>query len=143
MSDEPRRPKPKMFSDPNYDKYKRSKKHEDRVAGKLNGRRLPRSGGLPWTSGAGTMPGVRGASKTAGADLQARDFMIEHKRTVNESMSIKRDWLEKVREGANTKMMDPALAVTFERGGTRPPEDWILIPLDVFERLTRKVDEDD
>lgn len=124
--DDPKFPRPKVFDD-NYGKYRRSKQHEDRIAGALHGRRIPRSGGLAWSGW---------DSKTANADIQARNFMIEHKRTVNASMSVKLDWLLKVREGASASGREPALAITFERG-TRQPEDWVAIPLEIFERLTR------
>lgn len=128
MSNDKGPPRPKVF-DNNYGKYKRSKKHEERIGHALHGRRIPRSGGLSWSSW---------DSKTAGADIRGSGFKIEHKRTERKSLSITLDWLLKVREGAAISMLEPALAFTFERGPLKP-EDWVAVPLDVFERLIRKV----
>jgi hypothetical protein len=126
-------PKPQRFSNPNYGRYKRSKKHEDRIGSALGGKRLPRSGGLLWSR----LESAGG--KTAGGDVKTPDYLIEHKRTVKDSISIKREWLDKVREGANSCLRDPALVVTFEvEGSTEPPEDWVMVPIAVFRRLTGK-----
>jgi hypothetical protein len=129
-----KRPKPQKFSNDNYGRYKRSQKHEDRISEALHGKRLPRSGGLSWSKW--------DKKKTAGGDLRNAEFLIEHKRTDNESMSIKKEWLAKVREGAASVLRDPAVIITFETAGsTKPPEDWILLPLNVFKRLAPKEDE--
>jgi hypothetical protein len=132
MDDQPKRPRPKVFDD-NYNKYRRSKRHEDRIATALHGRRIPRSGGLAWSEW---------DKKTAGGDIKSAEYLIEHKRTENASMSIKLDWLVKVREGAAAASKEPALAITFERG-TQPPEDWVAVPLSVFQRLTKKDEGDE
>lgn len=129
-SDGPRRPTPKHL-DPNYDKYKRSKKHEERLGKRLGGKRIPRSGGLAWS---------RWDPTTAGGDVAVPDFHIEHKRTEAGSMSIQLEWLDKVKDGARRAGKDAALAVTFEKKG-RPPNDWIMIPLEVFEALTKATKE--
>jgi hypothetical protein len=122
--DEVRRPTPK-YLDANYGKYKRSKKHEERLGKRLGGRRIPRSGGLPWS---------RSDPTTAGGDVSTPDFHLEHKRTDNASMSVSKEWLIKVREGARRVAKDPGLIVTFEKKGS-PLEEWVMLPLDVFERL--------
>ncbi len=133
MSDDtPRRPVLKAF-DPNYDKYKRSKKHEDRISKKLGGKRLPRSGGLAWASSPTAKPS---ANHTLNGDISTPEFHIEHKRTDCASMSVKQEWLEKVSDGARMTGKDPALAITFEKKG-KYTNDWIMIPLEVFERLMK------
>lgn len=126
MSDEPRKPKLR-YLEPNYDRYKRSKKHENRLSKRLGGKRLPRSGGMAWS---------RWDKTTAQGDVSLPDFHLEHKRTECESMSVKHDWLRKVADGARRVGKDPALGVTFEERG-KAPDDWIMMPLDVFERLLR------
>lgn len=131
MDEERPKPRPRWL-DPNYDKYKRSKKHEVRLANRLGGRRLPRSGGLPCSKWDKT---------TEGGDLANEGFLFEHKRTETKSMSLKVDWLKKVTDGARAKMKDPAMILTFERG-LKIPKDWVLIPLEVFEALV-KGDEDE
>lgn len=124
MSDEPKKLKLK-YLEPNYDKYKRSQKHEDRLSKKLGGKRIPRSGGLAWSKWDHT---------TANGDISAPDMHYEHKRTENKSVSIPHEWLTKVCEGARRALKDPGVIVTFEKKG-RPPEDWVLVPLEVLERL--------
>ncbi len=129
MSDEegPRRPKLK-YLEPNYDKYRRSKKHETRLGKQLGGRRLPRSGGLPWSKHDKT---------TAGGDISVPKFLFEHKRTVNDSMSLKKEWLEKVSDGARRMVKSPGVIITFDKKGEKP-KDWVLIPLEVLERLLKQ-----
>lgn len=122
----PRKVAPKHW-DPNYNKYKVSKKHEDRLGKRLGGKRIPRSGGMAWSKHDPT---------TANGDISVPDFHIEHKRTVKKSMSVEQEWLGKVSDGARRVGKDPALVITFEKKG-QAPEDWIAIPLEVFERLLK------
>lgn len=129
--------------DPNYDRYKRSKAHENRLASKLGGKRLPQSGAKRVSRHvvrAQTDIGVQPETVTLNGDLATHDFWIEHKRTDNASMSLKKEWWLKVCEGARNAGREPALIVTFEeRGSLRAkPLDLVLIPLDVFERMRGK-----
>ena len=129
MSDDSTGRKPVLkYLEPNYDRYKRSQKHETRLGKRMGGRRLPRSGGMPWSKWDKT---------TAGGDVSTPDLHIEHKRTDCDSMSLKKDWLVKVSEGARRVAKDPAVIITFEKKGSKP-EDWILVPLEVLERLQKK-----
>ena len=128
MNDEPaRKPRPKYLDD-NHDRYKRSTKHEERLGKRLGGRRLPRSGGLAWSKWDKT---------TACGDIAVPDFHMEHKRTERGSMSIPKEWMDKVSEGARRVAKDPGIIVTFEKKNA-PPVDWVMIPLEVFERLLKK-----
>lgn len=120
-------PKPKAF-DHNYDRYKKSKREEDRVAKKLGGRRLPRSGGLAWSSH---------DKSTDGGDVMGSHLLVEHKRIEAKvkSVSVKRDWLTKVTQGAARRAGKiPALVLSFEnpRGHAK---DWVVMPLDIAQRL--------
>jgi hypothetical protein len=128
------------WADPNYDRAKRSQKHENRLANRLGGKRLPMSGAKqasrtsfrPTTSTSGKTEIV-----TAQGDIALPDVLIEHKRTDTGTMSIKREWWEKVAEGAKASGKEPALLLTFEFKG-RPfakPIDLVAIPLEVYERL--------
>lgn len=126
-----RRPVPQHL-EPNYNKYKQSKKHEDRLGKRLGGKRLPRSGGLAWSKWDKT---------TAGGDISAPTLHLEHKRTVRESISIPRDWLKKVCEGARRVAKDPGVVITFEKKGQKP-EDWVLIPLEILEALLKLADKE-
>jgi len=131
MSDEPVRKPQLKYLEPNYDRYKRSKKHEERLGKRLGGRRLPRSGGLAWSKWDKT---------TAGGDIAAPTFHFEHKRTDRGSISIPKDWLNKVSEGARRVVKDPGIIVTFEKRGS-PLVEWALIPLEVLERLLKRAPE--
>jgi hypothetical protein len=131
MSDDESKPLKLKYLDPNYDRFKRSKKHEQRLAKRMGGKRLPRSGGGAW----GSQNGLAGWDKTTKqADFTIPDFVSEHKRTVKASMTLERDWLKKVSDGARRAGKDPSLFVTFEEEGKKPL-DWVMIPLDVFEQL--------
>jgi hypothetical protein len=128
MDDTPGRKPQLKYLEPNHDRYKRSQKHEERLSKRLGGRRLPRSGGLPWSKWDKT---------SAGGDIAAPEFHFEHKRTDCGSISIPKDWLAKVSDGARRVVKDPGIIVTFEKKGA-PLVEWVLIPLEVLERLLKK-----
>lgn len=115
-----------MF-DQNHDRAKKSTREEDRVAEKLGGRRLPRSGGLAWS---------RHDKTTDGGDLANRDLHVEHKRAEpdTKSIGIQRHWLAKVTEGAKRRVKVPGMVLSFEapRGHE---QDWLVLPLDTALRL--------
>lgn len=111
-------------------RVKRSQKNEKRVATAVNGRVLKRSGGAYWS------PNTRDTG-TARGDLKTPDFFIEHKMTVNESLSVKKAWLHKLELGAQRAGKDPGLCVTFESQDGRKQDDWMLLPMEVFKRLCR------
>lgn len=134
----------KWLDNNNLGKATRSRKNEDRVASKMGGRRLPGSGGKYWSK-YDTGEGVGFGMATDDGDLATPEFLVEHKRTDNKSMSIKREWLDKVSEGAARVGKDPALVITFERPAKpgSPAEDWILMPLDVARRVLGYKDDDE
>lgn len=123
-----RSPVPRLISDdPKSDRARRSKKHENRIANQLAGKRLPRSGGLQWSAS---------DKSTLGGDIATPSYIIEHKRTQAESMSIKKEWLLKVKEGATKHGKEPMLVITFETPNpANPNEDWVAVPLSVWKRL--------
>lgn len=134
-----------------------TKKHEDRVAERLGGYRLPASGAGTFSKwqgahsrfgmvrlGRGDQTVIRSKGKrvTRKGDLTVPGFHVEHKRTKARSIRLQKEWLAKVSEGASQEGKKPALVVTFEgasgRGAMRaatPYQDWVLLPLEVFERL--------
>lgn len=125
IDEPPKKPRPRAFDD-NYGRVAKSKKHENRLAKVMGGRRLPRSGGTSWSKW--------DKKKTAEGDIKAPTLHIEHKHTENASMSLKREWLEKVCQGARSQGKDPAVFITFDDAKSIPP-DWALVPLDVLQRL--------
>lgn len=136
--EEPKRLQPKWLLNDNHDKARRSRKQEDRVAKKIGGSRIPRSGGLQWSRYE-----TKNAT-TADGDLSNADFHVEHKRTDKKSISIKKEWLDKVRAGAHKNCKDPALIITFEvpNKPSVAPEDWICIPLETAIRMLGYNDEE-
>jgi len=143
MSDESddgvKKVRPKWM-DPNYDRFKRSKKHENRLASRMGGKRLPQSGAKrlsKYALKAQTSLEIRPDTITMNGDLALPDFWVEHKRTDTGTMSIKREWWEKLVEGARAADREPALFVTFEKKASpsSKPLDLVLLPLEVFERL--------
>lgn len=123
----PRKPKPPLLRDHSeqQEAARRSRKHEERLAGKLGGRRVRRSGGMPY-------------SKTyrvpEGHDLGIRLFKGEHKfvRPGTKSITIKREWLVKLLELTKRMPQEAALLITFEKMMVH--EDWVLMPLEVVKR---------
>jgi len=123
-----KRLKLKWLENPNQERARRSNKQERRVASELGGRRIRNSGGARWS---------KHDSGTDDGDVATPEFHIEHKRTDNKSMSIKREWLDKVKEGARKFGKDPAVVLTFEdpHKPFEKPEDWIMMPISVAQRV--------
>lgn len=121
--------------EPNYERARKSRKQEDRVAGRLGGRRLRRSGGTQWSKDDVT---------TEDGDVATPEFHVEQKSTEKLSMSIPRKWLAKIREGARKFGKDPAVVLTFTdpKKPHKPPEDWICMPIEVAQRILGYSDDD-
>ena len=120
--------------EPNTDRKRRSNKNERRLASKLNGgKRIKQSGGALWS------PRERGSGTrtTEGGDVKTRDFHLENKRTDKKSMSVQREWLDDVKAAARRVMKEPGVILTFETK-FQESEDWVMVPIAVFERLRAK-----
>jgi hypothetical protein len=121
--------KPKMnWLDPDHDRYRKSTKQEDRIAGLMGGKRLKRSGGMSWS---------RWDKATDGGDVVCPEFLIEHKRTRRTGYTLKQTELIKVRDGAERRSKDPMMVITFELERGRL-DDWAVIPLKVLLRMLGK-----
>lgn len=130
MSDEkpvPKRPGPKWLTDDhgNNDRAKRSRVHETRVAKAFGGRRIAQSGAKRWSKWDKT---------TDQGDISTPIFHLEHKRTDNASLSLKKEWLDKVSDGAKRVGKDPGIVITFEDPVKGKVEDWVLVPIGVAQR---------
>lgn len=134
------------WAKPNHDRYRKSRKHEERIAAALGGKRLPNSGAKMRSKyskvGKASNVSFRGEKLdseferiTLNGDISQRNFHIEHKSTERESLSIKVEWLDKVSDGAASAGTIPALVITYvsKRVGV-PPKDWVLIPFDLFQK---------
>jgi hypothetical protein len=148
VSDEdPKDPLSKLkWAEPNHDRYRRSRKHEERIAKALGGKRLPGSGGKRPSqySKVGKVSNVsfRGeehsdgfANVTHDGDIGQRRLHVEHKRTVKDSMGFKKEWWVKVAEGAAKTDTIPALVFTFESGRIGEPDlDLAVVPFALLQR---------
>lgn len=96
---------------------------EKKTAVRLGARVTPASGALDAFKG----------------DFAVKDWLVENKSTVNASMSVKLDWLQKISREAAPNGKTPALAVQFcnEQGEPVPGGRWVMVPEDVFEELLR------
>lgn len=130
IDDEPREVRNRVFDD-DYDAKKRkrkSKQYERRVAKKLGGRRHALSG----------------ASDKDKGDFSTDLLLGEHKYTGKKSLSIKRDWLEKVAIEAIASRKTPVFAFTFTEWDQSVivPKDWIAVPLEFLQELLRSKEDD-
>lgn len=104
-----------------------SKNQENNVAKSLKGKRQPNSGATHFFKG----------------DVVTEDFCIECKTatTEKESMSIKRDWIEKLKE-ETFAVGKSYWAVAFNFGGLRNKENYYIIDEQLFRQLTKYLKED-
>jgi hypothetical protein len=129
-------PSPKWLEGDHHENSRQSKKHERRLAERLGGRRYAGSGNKRWSRHSRS-------DSTDKGDIATPRFHFEHKFTRADSMSVKQEWLAKVEEGAKLRFKDPGLIVTFQDQYGHPEDEWVAMPLDVFERLMAKVGEAD
>jgi len=90
-----------------------------------------RAGGRPRPA-SGAMPGAKG-------DDERGDFLVEHKATERESMSLRFEVLAKIGGEAVAEGKTPALQIVFCTGSGRPRRggSWIMVPEHVFEEMRR------
>lgn len=105
---------------------KYSKAQESRVAKNLKGKRQSNSGATPFFKG----------------DVVTGQFCIECKTAMTEkqSMSIKRDWIDKIKEEAFA-IGKPYWAVAFNFGGLGNQENYYVIDEKLFLRLINYLEE--
>ncbi len=71
-------------------------------------------------------------------------FRVECKKTKHGSLSIKKDWLNKITREANAMQQWPALSIEIQGGKEDPlvDRDWIAIPMRIFKLLIDAYDEE-
>ena len=106
---------------------KYSKAQESRVAKNLKGKRQANSGATPFFKG----------------DVVTDQFCIECKTAMTEkqSMSIKRDWIDKIKEEAFA-IGKPYWAVAFNFGGLGNLENFYIIDESLFKQLQTYLEEE-
>lgn len=103
---------------------KSGRKSEKHTAKRLNGNLKPASGAMPSAKG----------------DMELAAFLVEAKSTVKDSISLKKEWLDKISSEALSINKYPAVSITFttEDGKPRHRGAWMLISEDTFLQLTDK-----
>lgn len=106
---------------------KYSKAQESRVAKNLKGKRTANSGATPFSKG----------------DVKTEHFCIECKTSMTEkkSMSIKREWIDGIKEEAFA-MNKPHWALAFNFGGLDNPENFYIIDERLFKQLQTYLEEE-
>lgn len=97
------------------------RKNERKVAKKLGARLTPNSGAMAHSKG----------------DMHTSAFLIEHKSTSSETLSIKREWLLKIAHEALHTNRIPALAFSFTttNGDSKIDGEWVAVPATVWKEL--------
>lgn len=147
-SEEPKSPSPKWLKGVHHENSRVSRKHENRLAERLGGRRYSGSGNRPLSQKSHrkvlkdgkSRKDIREVESTDCGDLATPSFHFEHKFTRDQSMSLKLEWLDKVEAGAKRKLKDPGLIVTFQDEGGQVRKEYVAMPLSVYERLMRKAE---
>lgn len=142
-------PRPKWLDGTNYENARQSKKHENRLAALLGGKRYSGSGNRPLSRkryrpvlrDGRSRRDIREVEATDCGDIATPTFHFEHKFTRDKSLSVKMEWLDKVEEGAKLKMKDPGLIITFQDTQGHPLKEYVAMPLSVYERLMRKAED--
>lgn len=86
----------------------------------------------------GKLRPASGAKLGAKGDIEVGNFLMEAKSTINDSLSIKSDWLRKIAKEARQEGKTGALAITFTKADGSPYPDcqWVAIPLSKWKELT-------
>lgn len=105
---------------------------ENRIAGKLGGKRVRGSGASMYSKG-----DVRGVALSS-ADTKI-EFLVECKKTEKNSLILKWEWLRKITYEAMAKEKEPALTIEIQ-GNSDPnvDRDWILVPVRILEKLRER-----
>jgi len=96
---------------------------EKRLAKEHGGKLTPASGALDGAKGDWTL------------DHEAYKFRVEGKATGKESMSLKLEWLCKIRNEARETNRVPALTISFVDSMGVPREEWVAIPTWLFKEI--------
>lgn len=98
-----------------------SQKQEERVAKAIKGNKSKASGG-----------------STCKSDCFNNFMRVECKSTEKKSLSIKRQWLEKITKEAHETLREPLFSFQFNE----TPQKWICMREDLFERIYEYITKD-
>lgn len=99
-------------------------RYDKRLHGTKSERRIAKNIGARRNAGSGAIEGLKGDSSLA-------NLLIESKATVNGSLSLKKEWLDKITREALAQNKNPALTISFVTGSgeSLPGGDFLVIPL--------------
>ena len=106
---------------------------ENRIASEIGGKRIRGSGSSKFAKS--------DIDQATGVSFDPLKFRGECKRTDKKSMSIKGSWLGKITREAMAEGKEPCVIISID--GDRDPmaeRDWVLMPVSVFKRLQRGLD---
>ena len=144
-------PSPKWLKGTNHENAKIAKKHENRLADRLGGKRYAGSGNRPLSrksyrkviKGEKMRTDLVETESTDNGDLATPDFHFEHKFTRDESMSVKLEWINKLEVGAKLKHKEPGLIVTFQDQLGHVKKEYVAMPIETYERLMKAARKND
>lgn len=86
----------------------------------------------------GARPTPASGAASSKGDARVGRWLVEHKNTVKESLSVKVRWLRKIAYEASMSGAKPALVVSFSDESGRSTADgrWVMIPESEWRRLT-------
>lgn len=89
------------------------------------------------------MTPASGALDGAKGDMAIGNWLLENKSTVNESVSLKLDWLLKIAQEALEKGKNPGLCIQFthKAGGPRKGGSWVMISEAAFKELQSEIEQ--
>lgn len=98
---------------------KKSGRQEARVAKGMGGKTQKGSGSVDFNKG----------------DVKTTELLIEAKRTDKDSLSVKKEWLEKITREAIAYNKVPALSIEFDKTERFVSKDWIAVPVAFLNEL--------
>lgn len=122
------------------DHHRKPRAHESDTARVLGGRRQ---------KGSGSMKHAKG--DVDDVSFGGFDFLVECKRTKNESIQLKGQWLNKITVEAGV-VREPVLAIRFDPevldqlagpNQSAAEADWVMIPRTVFRRILDALGQED
>lgn len=118
------------MTNPYLNRNKNDKGNHGRRAEKRHAKEV----GARLTPGSGALDGAKSDMVRKGLDISLR---IESKSTVNESVSLKREWLTKITREALDTNCQPILLLSFVTGSGEPKKDgdWVVMPRRLFDML--------
>jgi hypothetical protein len=101
--------------------------HEQDLADRLEGVRQPLSGAIS---------GYKG-------DIKLDHFLLDSKETSADTLGVSRADIVKINREACGERKEPGLVLTWNKMAEGCPKEWVMIPLEVFQRMVCVNKQDD